>query len=76
MGKLYNQMKMDLELKGYSEKTRQCYLERVAQFARHYQRSPAELGTEEIRIYLHSLITERGLSPSYINQAYSALKFF
>ena len=76
MGKLHDQMKMDLELKGYSEKTRQCYLERVAQFARHYQRSPAELGTEEIRTYLHYLITERGLSQSYINQAYSALKFF
>ncbi len=76
MGKLHDQMKMDLELKGYSEKTRQCYLERVAQFARHYQRSPVELGTEEIRTYLHALITERGLSQSYINQAYSALKFF
>jgi site-specific recombinase XerD len=76
MGQLYDQMKMDLELKGYSEKTRQCYLARMVQFAGHFQRSPAELGTEEIRTYLHSLLMERGLSQSYINQAYSALKFF
>ena len=76
MGQLHDQMKMDLELKGFSEKTCQCYLRGVRQFVRHYQRCPSELGTEEIRTYLHYLITERGLSQSYVNQAYSALKFF
>ena len=76
MGKLHDQMKMDLELKGFSEKTCQCYLRGVRPFVRHYQRCPTELGTEEIRTYLHYLITECGLSQSYVNQAYSALKFF
>ena len=75
MGQLHDQMKMDLELKGFSEKTCQCYLRGVRQFVRHYQRCPSELGTEEIRTYLHYLITERGLSQSYVNQAYSATLF-
>ena len=76
MGKLHDQMKMDLELKGYSEKTRQCYLRGVREFVRHFQCSPEALGTEEIRTYLHYLTTERQLSQSYINQVYSALRFF
>jgi site-specific recombinase XerD len=75
MGKLHDRMKMDLELKGYSSKTCACYLARVREFVRYFRRSPEELGTEEIRAYLHYLITERRVSQSAVNQAYSALKF-
>jgi hypothetical protein len=34
------------------------------------------MGEEEIRGYLHYLITEKKASQSSINQAYSAMKFF
>lgn len=76
MGQLYDQMKMDLELKNFSPKTVTCYLTCMVQFVRHYGRSPVELGEEEIRKYLHYLIKEKKASQSSINQAYSAIKFF
>ena len=76
MGRLYNRMKMDLELKNYSPKTIACYLNCMVDFVRHYGRSPDEMGEKEIRGYLHYLIKNKKLSQSSINQAYSAMKFF
>jgi site-specific recombinase XerD len=76
MGRLHDQMKMDLELKNYSPKTRSCYLASVRSFALHFHRSPDELGDHEIREYLHYLLTDKKVSQSAMNQSYSALKFF
>jgi len=76
MGALYDQMKMDLELKNFSPNTVTCYLTCMVNFVRHYGRSPVDLGEEEIREYLHYLIHEKKVSQSFINQAYSAMKFF
>jgi len=75
MGKLYQQMKRDLELKNYSPKTRSCYLTSARNFALHFHRSPAELTDEEIREYLRYLIQEKKVSQSAISQTYSSLKF-
>jgi integrase/recombinase XerD len=76
MGALYDQMKMDLELKNFRPKTVTCYLTCMVNFVRHYGRSPVEMGEEEIRKYLHYLIHEKKASQSIISQAYSAMKFF
>ena len=76
MGKLREQMKMDLKLKGYSPKTQTAYLGYMKKFVRYFGRSPAKMGEEEIREYLYHLITEKDLGDSSINSAYSALKFF
>ena len=76
MGKLREQMKMDLKLKGYSPKTQAAYLGYMKKFVRYFGRSPAKMGEEEIREYLYHLVTERDLGDSSINSAYSALKFF
>jgi integrase/recombinase XerD len=67
---------MDLELKNFSPKTITCYLTCMVQFVRHYGRSPVEMGEEEIRTYLSYLMKEKQVSQSFINQAYSAIKFF
>ena len=76
MGKLHDQMRMDLELKNLSPRTRSCYLTWVRGFALHFHRSPEEMGDPEIREYLHYLIQEKKASQSGVSQAYSALKFF
>lgn len=76
MGKLYDQMKMDLDLKNYSAKTTACYLACVRNFAVHFGRSPEKMGDDDIREYLHYLIKEKKSSQSVITQTYSALKFF
>ena len=46
MGALYDRMKMDLELKNLSPKTITCYLACMVRFARHYGRSPVEMGED------------------------------
>ena len=76
MTKLRERFKRDLEIKGYSPKTQQAYLGHIVRFAQYYGKSPDLLGTEEIKDYLHYIITERKLSKSYINQVYSSIKFF
>lgn len=75
MGELRQQMEMNMDLKGFSVKTKRLYLSHVSRFTRHFNRPIEDMGEDEIRTYLHHLITERGLSQAYINQAYSALKF-
>lgn len=75
MTKLREQMKMDLELKGYSPKTQAAYLRGVQKFAEHYGQSPEWLGTNEIKAYLHHIITVSDAGNSTVDIAYSALKF-
>jgi site-specific recombinase XerD len=76
MGKLRDQMEMDMRLRRFSPKTVTCYLACMKGVAKHFRKSPAELGDEEIRRYLHYLMEERKASQSVLVQTYSALKFF
>ncbi len=76
MGKLSDQMKMDMELKNLSPRTMECYLARMKDFTLYFGKSPAELGDDEIRQYLYYLKKDKQASQSVINQSYSALKFF
>jgi len=59
MGKLREQMKADLELRGFSPKTQKIYLGQVRSFALYFKKSPEQLGEREIKEYLFYLIKER-----------------
>lgn len=74
MSELRCKMKADLELKGYSPKTLSSYIKRVEGFANYFGKSPDDLGEDEIKEYLHHLITLQR-SDSCVNDVYSALKF-
>jgi site-specific recombinase XerD len=76
MGRLRDQMEMDMRLRRFSPKTIACYLACMKGVAKHFRKSPAELGDEEIRAYLYYLMEERKVSQSVLVQTYSALKFF
>ncbi len=76
MGKLHDQMLMDMELRNFKPKTIERYLWHLKSFTKLFDRSPAELGEQEIRHYLHYLKKERNTSWSNVNQGYSALRFF
>jgi len=65
-----------LTLKGYSPRTIQSYVSVVAQLARHYHRSPAELSAPEVRAYLYYLHTQTDRSPSTLNVVVSGLRLF
>ena len=64
-----------MQVRQLSPHTQRAYIANVARFARHFGRSPAELGPEEIRTYQLYLTTERHLGPSSLVVAVSALRF-
>lgn len=76
MHHLKEEMIKNLQLKGFSPKTQIAYIQYMKHFTRHFGRSPVDLGESEIKDYLHYLINEKKVSRSYVNCAYSALKFF
>ena len=55
--------------------TQRAYVDHASRFARHFGRSPARLGPDEIRQYLVYLTTEKQLAPSSIIITVAALRF-
>jgi site-specific recombinase XerD len=75
MGKLQEQMKADLLLKGYSPYTQNGYLWRCRTFTKHFMRSPAEMGEQEVRQFLLYLAQDQKADPYVVKAYLSALKF-
>lgn len=75
MTPLRQRMTEDMQLRNYSPRTIECYVYHVACFARHFQKSPAQLGPEEIRAYQVYLVQEKRASWTRFNQAVCALRF-
>jgi integrase/recombinase XerD len=65
----------DLQLRNYSPRTIETYVRHIVHFARHFGRSPEQLGAEEIRRYQLHLLEQRHASFSVFNQAVCALRF-
>jgi site-specific recombinase XerD len=64
----------DLRLRNYSPRTIEAYLAGVVRLARHFGRSPDQLGPEDIRAFQLDLL-RRGMSWSQFNQTVCALRF-
>ena len=75
MTPLRQRMLEDMQIRNLAPATQRAYVEYVAQFARHFGRSPTDLGPEEIRAFQVHLITERHLAPSTLIVAVAALRF-
>ena len=65
----------DLRLRNYSADTIAAYVAGVARLAKHFSRSPDQLGTEEIRAFQLELLRRR-VSWSLFNQTVCALRLF
>jgi len=66
----------DMEIRNLSPQTIEGNVFHVAQFAKHFEKSPELLGGEEIREYRIFLLRERKIARSTVNVALSALRFF
>ena len=74
MGELRDRMEADLRLRGVSENTRRLYLRCARDFAAYCGRSPAVVGTEEVRAFLRHLVDTRR-APSTCGVYAAALRF-
>ncbi len=75
MTPLRQRMTEDMQVRNLSPHTQNSYVQQVSLFARHFDKSPEELGPEEIRAYQVYLTNERKLATSSILIAVSALRF-
>jgi integrase/recombinase XerD len=75
MTPLRQRMIEDMQIRNLSPHTRDSYIQQVSQFARHFGKSPVELGPEDIRTYQVYLTNERKLAPGSILIAIAAIRF-
>jgi integrase/recombinase XerD len=75
MTPLRRRMIEDMKLRNLSPRTIEAYAMRVGAFARHFGRSPQDLGRDDVRSYLLLLVQEKHVSWSVYNQTVAALKF-
>jgi len=75
MTPLRQKMLDDMRLRNLSPLTQQIYVAHVARFARHFGRSPEQLGSVQVRGYLLHLSRERNARPRTLNQVVAALRF-
>jgi len=73
---LRKRMLEDLQIRQYSPTTIRLYLSSVAEFAKHFHKSPDQLGPEHIRQYQLFLIKEKQACQSTCVQLVCALRFF
>jgi len=76
MTRLRQRMLDDMQLKGFSERTRECYLRSVRQLAQHYNKPPDRITEEELRQYfLHITNVKKWKRPT-VTIALCGIKFF
>jgi len=69
-------MLVDLQLSGAKPNTQKNYLREVDNLAKYFNRSPEELGEDELKEYMLYLMKERHLSEGTFRFYVAALKFF
>ena len=75
MTPLRQRMVEDMRVRNLSANTQRAHLQRVGAFAKHFGRSPATLGPEEIRAWQLHLVEVRQLARSSLVTATAALRF-
>jgi len=76
MHPLRQRMIEDMQLRGFSARTQECYVAAVRQLAEHYHRSPALLSEEDLRQYFLYLANEKKVARATATIALCGIKFF
>jgi integrase/recombinase XerD len=75
MTTLRQRMLEDMRVRNLAPNTQLSYLQQVSGFAKHFHKSPQELGPEEVRAYQVHLATVKKLAPSSCCLVAGALRF-
>jgi site-specific recombinase XerD len=75
MTELRKAMMEAMLLRGFSERTKESYIQGVRGIAAHYHLSPDCLSDEQVRRYLIYLLEERHLAYSSVNLSLNAIRF-
>jgi integrase/recombinase XerD len=75
MTPLRKRMLDELQLRNLSAPTTRAYIGAVARFAQYFQKSPQQLGVEQVREYLLHLIRDHKAPPNTVMVNRSALRF-
>lgn len=76
MTPLRQRMLEDMQLRGFSARTQECYVAAVRQLADHYHRRPDELSEEDLRQYFLYLVNEKKVARATATIALCGIKFF
>ena len=76
MTPLRQRMLEDMQLRGFSARTQECYVAAVRQLAQHYHRSPDQLTEEDLRQYFLYLANEKKIARATATIALCAIEFF
>ena len=73
---LFETLRKEMQLRGFSQKTIKSYLSCVRSFATYFlPRHPRVLTEEDIRSYLLFLLEKKKLASSTVNQVFNAIRF-
>ena len=76
MTPLRQRMIEDMQLRGFSARTQECYAAAVRQLAEHYHRSPDQLTEEDLRRYFLYLANKKKVARATATIALCGIKFF
>jgi site-specific recombinase XerD len=69
------QMQRDMVLRNLSPKTQYLYHHAARGLEEHFNKPPDQLNEDDVKAFLHSIVTDRKLSQSSLKITYSALRF-
>ena len=75
MNTLREKMLAELQLRGITPRTQTAYLREIAKLENYFNKSPEELGEEEVKKYLVHMLEERGLSSGTYKYYAAGIKF-
>jgi integrase/recombinase XerD len=76
MTPLRQRMIREMQLRQFTPRTIESYLDAVIGLSQFYHRSPDQLQVEEVRSYLHHMLVERKLAQGTCNLRAAAITFF
>lgn len=76
MTKLRERMLQDMQLRGFSQRTQECYIRSVRQLAEHYGKPPDQITEEQLREYFLHIKNVKKWKRATVTIALCGIKFF